>query len=57
VTEQSLLTTKQKAAELGVSRSTVFNMVRRGDLIPVYRDESNPLGMMLFAPEPLERAS
>lgn len=48
-----LLTAKEKAAELGISRSTLSRKVKAGDIVPAFKDESNEHnGVQLFAPEP-----
>lgn len=47
-----LLTAKEKAEELGISRSTLSRKVKAGEIIPAFRDESNEHnGVMLFTPE------
>lgn len=47
-----LLTAKEKAAELGISRSTLSRRVKAGTIIPAFKDESNDHnGVMLFEPE------
>jgi hypothetical protein len=49
-----LLTAKEKAAELGISRSTLSRKVASGAIIPAYKDESNEHnGVQLFDPEPV----
>lgn len=45
----NLLTAKEKAEELGISRSTLTRMVQAGELVPSYRAEGRN-GVMLFAP-------
>ncbi len=53
---EDLLTAKEKAIELGISRSTLSRKVKSGDIVPAFKDESNPHnGMYLFRRE--ERAS
>jgi predicted site-specific integrase-resolvase len=47
---QDMLTAKQKAAELGISRSTLTRMVQSGKITPAFKaDGAN--GVTLFAPE------
>lgn len=48
----NLLTAKDKAAELGISRSTLSRKVKSGQIVPAFKDESNPRnGVQLFEPE------
>lgn len=50
----NLLTAKDKAAELGISRSTLSRKVKSGLIVPAFKDESNPRnGVQLFEPEPV----
>jgi hypothetical protein len=49
-----LLTAKQKAAELGISRATLSRRVQEGEVVPAFKDDSNPHnGVQLFEPEPV----
>lgn len=43
----NLLTAKEKAAELGVSRATLTRWVQAGKITPAYKAEG-PTGVMLF---------
>lgn len=47
---QNLLTAKQKAEELGISRSTLTRMVQAGKITPAFKADG-PNGVTLFAPE------
>jgi hypothetical protein len=50
LTMQNLLTAKQKAEELGISRSTLTRMVQAGKITPAFKADG-PNGVTLFAPE------
>jgi hypothetical protein len=53
--EAALITAKEKAVELGVSRSTLSRLVRSGEIVPAFRDQTNPrTGVMLFTPAEAE---
>ena len=54
MTNGQLITAKEKAAELGISRSTLTRRVRAGEITPAYRADGDN-GIMLFLPE--ERAA
>lgn len=43
----TLLTAREKAAELGVSRSTLTRMVQSGEVVPAFRAAGSN-GVMLF---------
>lgn len=43
----NLLTAKEKAAELGVSRATLTRWVQAGKITPAYKADG-PTGVMLF---------
>lgn len=45
-----LITAKDKAAELGISRSTLTRRVKSGNIIPAFRAEGEN-GITLFFPE------
>ncbi len=49
--QAELLSAEQKAAELGVSRSTITRMVQAGELTPAYKGEKKN-GILLFHPSP-----
>lgn len=51
-----LLTAKQKADELGISRSTLTRYVRAGKVTPAWRDETTHNGVMLFERETRKEA-
>lgn len=54
MTNGALLTAKEKATELGISRSTLSRRVKSGKITPAFKDESNEHnGVMLFDPEPV----
>jgi predicted site-specific integrase-resolvase len=49
-----LITAKEKADELGISRATLSRRVRDGLIVPAFKDESNPRnGVQLFEREPV----
>lgn len=50
----SLLTTSEVASRLSVARTTVINMVNRGDLHPVTRIPATHHGAYLFDPSEVE---
>ena len=48
--QSELLTAKEKAAELGIHRSTLSRRVKAGLIVPAYKDDDNPHnGVQLFA--------
>lgn len=47
MTTNGLITAKEKAAELGVSRATLTRWVQAGKITPAYKAEG-PTGVMLF---------
>lgn len=50
--DDTLLTAKQKADELGKSRATITRWVKAGKLVPAFKDEENTHNpVMLFHPE------
>lgn len=46
---EQLITAREKAAELGISRSTLTRRVRAGEITPAYRADGDN-GVMLFYP-------
>jgi len=46
-----LLTAKEKAEELGISRATLTRRVQAGKIVPAYRGAGDN-GVTLFTPEP-----
>lgn len=47
MTTNGLITAKEKAAELGVSRATLTRWVQAGKITPAYKADG-PTGVMLF---------
>lgn len=47
---EDLITAKDKAAELGISRSTLTRRVQSGDVVPAFRADGDN-GVMLFTPQ------
>lgn len=50
-----LLTTEQVAAILGITRQAVFDRVRRGALVPVFKSPAKT-GGYLFTPDSIDAA-